>query len=113
MLKDGPDDLIEKKIKIRWAKDAEAATPVLREGEVLVVMQRSDHHEENVAHALMAYLPKALLPRARRYLDHERMRAADLIVAKSVLAEEREVRRARCRSSSRRTWTRHARTTRT
>jgi hypothetical protein len=36
----------------------------------------------------MAYLPKALLPPARRYLDRQRMRAADLIVAKSVLSHE-------------------------
>jgi hypothetical protein len=83
-LRNGPNDLIEKKLKVKWA-DAEEAEALIKNGEVLVVMRRSEQHEENIAHALMAYLPKAMLPRARRYVDRERMRAADLIIAKSVL----------------------------
>lgn len=90
LLRNAPSHLIERKLKIKWAKTAEEATSLLREGEVLVVMQRSSHHEENVAQALMAYLPKAMLPRARRYVDPQRMRAADLLVARSVLAQSGE-----------------------
>jgi hypothetical protein len=85
LLKSVPPELMEKKLKVKWA-DVDEAEAHLKEGEVLVVMRRSDHHEENVAHAVMAYLPKSMLPRARRYLDKERMRAADLVVAKGLLA---------------------------
>lgn len=87
LLRNAPGELIDKKLKIKWADVAEAEA-LIKEGEVLVVMQRSQHHEENVAHALMAYLPKAMLPRARRYLDKQRMRAADLLVARAVLSQD-------------------------
>src|SRR5207247_775211 len=63
---------------------------VVREGDVIVFMQRSDHHEQNVANALMAYLPKALIPRARRYVDADTMRAVDLTIAKGVLGVSKE-----------------------
>jgi hypothetical protein len=86
-LKNAPQGILEKKVKIRWAKTTEEATSLLKEGEVLVVLRKSAHDEANIANALMAYLPKAMLPRARRYVDRERMRAADLIVAKSVLRQ--------------------------
>lgn len=86
LLKSAPPELLEKKLKVKWA-DVDEAEAHLKEGEVLVVMRRSDQQEENVAHAVMAYLPKAMLPRARRYLDRDRMRAADLIVAKGLLSD--------------------------
>lgn len=86
LLKNAPD-LIEKKLRIRWA-DVDEAEARLRDGECLVVMRRSENHEENMAHAVMAYLPKALLSRARPYLDKDRMRAADLVVAKALLSHD-------------------------
>jgi len=87
LLKSAPEGLIERKIKIKWT-GAEEAEALLKEGEVLVCMEKSDHHEQNVANALMAFLPKTMLPNARRYLDRSRMRAADLIVAKGLLDQE-------------------------
>ena len=87
LLKSAPDGLIERKIKIKWT-GAEEAEALLKEGEVLVCMEKADHHEQNVANALMAFLPKAMLPNARRYLDRDRMRAADLIVAKGLLDQD-------------------------
>src|SRR5271166_5697550 len=53
-----PEGLVEGKLKLRWS-NAEEATGLIRNGDVVVFMQRSDRHEENVAHALMVYLPKA------------------------------------------------------
>lgn len=79
-----PGGLVEGSLKLRW-NNAEEATALLRDGDVVVFMRRSHHHEENVAHALMVYLPKAILPRARRYLDAATMAAVDLTVAKIVL----------------------------
>jgi hypothetical protein len=81
-----PEGILERDIKIRWT-NAEAAEALLKDGEVLVCMQRSDHHERNVANAVMAFLPKSMLPQARRYLDPDRMHAADLILAKGMLSQ--------------------------
>jgi hypothetical protein len=79
-----PDGIIEGKLKLRWSTSEEAQA-YLRDGDVVVFMKRSKHHEENVARALMVYLPKAVLPRARRYLDQPTAAAADLALAKIVL----------------------------
>ena len=80
-----PDGLLDSRIKIKW-QDVEAAKALLRDGEVVVCMRRSKYHEENMAHALMAFLPKAVVPRARRYVDKPTMRAADLTLAKAILS---------------------------
>lgn len=82
-----PEGVWEGKLKIKWTK-ADDAECVLREGEVLVCMQRSEHEEENIANGLIAYLPKAVLPRARRYVDPSTMQACDLVIAKSILSGE-------------------------
>lgn len=79
-----PDGIIEGKLKLRWSTSEEAQA-YLRDGDVVVFMRRSRHHEENVARALMVYLPKAVLPRARRYLDQPTVAAIDLTLAKVIL----------------------------
>lgn len=84
MLKNAPSGLIEGKLKIKW-NNAEKAQAVVRDGEVVVFMKRGQHAEYNLVNALMAYLPKALIPRARRYIDPATMQAVDLTVAKGVL----------------------------
>jgi hypothetical protein len=84
MQKDAPH-LLERKLRVKWA-NVEEAESELRDGQVLVVMRPSQNRDENLAHAVMAYLPKALLCRARPYLDKERMHAADLVVAKALFA---------------------------
>lgn len=86
-LKNAPDNIIEGAAKVKFRSVVEAKT-ILGQGEVVVFMRQREHHAENVAQALMAYLPKAVLPRARRYLDDETMRAADLTLAKAVLTED-------------------------
>jgi hypothetical protein len=85
LLRDAPQELIEGKLKIKWS-DVDEAKGVLRDGEVVVFMRRSDQHETNVANALMTYLPRAVVPRARRYVGSATMRAADLTIARNVLA---------------------------
>jgi hypothetical protein len=88
LLKSVPAGLLEREIKIKWTKGSEAEA-LLRDGEVLVCLERADHHERNVGNAVMAFLPKTMLPQARRYLDSDRMHAADLIVAKGLLAHRK------------------------
>ena len=87
LLKHAPPELLEGKLKLKW-RDVDEARAVVDQGEVLVFMRRADHHAENVAHALVAYLPKALIPRARRYIEPQTMKAADLTVAKAVLSHD-------------------------
>jgi hypothetical protein len=87
LLESAPEGLIQHKIKIKWT-GADEAEALLREGEVLVCMEKAEHQERNVANALMAFLPKTMLTHARRYLDGQRMRAADLIVAKGLLDQD-------------------------
>lgn len=72
MLKNAPTGLLEGRLKIKW-NNAESAQAIVRDDEVVVFMRRGEHHEDNVANALMAYLPKALLPRARRYVERNTM----------------------------------------
>lgn len=90
LLREAPPNLIKDRLRINW-NDAEEASSVMRDGEVVVFMRRSDHHEENVARALMAYLPKAVIPRARRYVDPKTMRAADFTLAKAVLGKAEQI----------------------
>ena len=85
--RNAPDNLIEKKLKIQWTT-AEQAEALIRDGDVIVFMKDTRRREENVTNALMAFLPKALIPRARRYLDPDTMRSVDLTVAKSLLSHE-------------------------
>ena len=75
LIRDALDGIIEGRLKIDW-NNAEQAEARARGGDVVVFMKRSRHRDEDVANALMAYLPKAVLPRARRYLDGKTMRAA-------------------------------------
>jgi hypothetical protein len=79
-----PDGIVEGKLKLRWSTSEEAQA-YLRDGDVVVFMKRSKHHEENVARALMVYLPRAVLARARRYLDQPTAAAVDLTLAKIIL----------------------------
>jgi hypothetical protein len=85
--KNAPVNLITKKLKIRFTT-AEEAEARLRDGDVLVFMKDSRRKEENIANAIMAYLPKALIPRARRYVETDTMRSIDLTVAKALLSHE-------------------------
>jgi hypothetical protein len=82
-----PPYLLEGKLHVKWT-NAQQAEAVLHNGEVVVFLRKSEHQHENVARALMAYIPKAVIPRARRYVDAGTMKAADLILAKSILCQD-------------------------
>lgn len=89
LFKSAPAGMVEGKLKINWTTAADLPA-VVRNGEVVVFMQRSDQRERNVAKATMLYVPKAIVPRARPYVDTTIMEAVDLVVAKSILAEDDE-----------------------
>jgi hypothetical protein len=85
LIKDAPSGILDAKLRVRWA-DPEQAEAHLSEGEVVVFMRRSPYREENITNALIAYLPKAVIPRARPYIDRMTMQAVDLTLARSILA---------------------------
>lgn len=93
LLETCPSDLFEGKLKLRWADVADPHA-TLRDEQVVVLMQDAGSKETNVARALMAYLPRAIAPRARRYVDATTMHAADLVLAKSILSDRKMVRGA-------------------
>jgi len=82
--RDAPD-VLPYPIKITWANSPEALEASLRNGEIVVTMQYSANRERNLVVSTMAYLAKALLPRARAYLDRSLVKATDFTVAKQIL----------------------------
>lgn len=87
-LASGPREIREGKLRIRWVAPDQARS-VLSGGDVVVCLHRSQFHEENVANAVIAYLPLAIVPRARRYVARRTMQAVDLVLAKSVVDRTR------------------------
>lgn len=83
-VEDTPGEVLEGKLKVKWVRSEEARA-VLRRGEIVVCMRRSGYREQNNAAALMAFLPLAIVPRARRYVAKSTMRALDFVLAKSIL----------------------------
>jgi hypothetical protein len=86
LVRNAPGNVIQGKLKLKFKKPDDAAT-LAREGEVIVFMKKARHREENVANAVMAYIPAAVLPRARRYVDKDTMQAVDLTLARAILQE--------------------------
>lgn len=84
LMKNIPEGVIGGKLKLKFAKPEEAQTRI-GDGEVIVFMRKARHREENITNAVMAYLPKAVIPRARNYVDRDTMQAVDLTLARSIL----------------------------
>jgi len=72
-------------LRIRWAKSASDVEAFLQNGEVVVALEYSTNNDRNLVLATLTYLGKALLPRARPYVDTTLMKATDFTVAKQVL----------------------------
>jgi hypothetical protein len=87
LLENAPQEIVQGKLRIEW-RDADEAEAILRGAdEVVVFMPYSARHEDNVARALMLYLRKAVVSKARRYLDKTTMRAVDFTLAKSLMSD--------------------------
>lgn len=83
LLRDAPE-VVQGRLRIKWARPTEAAAAV-ESGDVVVVMRRSSHHDENLIQALMAYLPQSVLPIGRPYLNFQTVRALDFTLARRIL----------------------------
>lgn len=86
LAKDVPLDIFSGKLRISWARPDEARA-LVRNGEVVVFLRRSEYLEDNVATALMAFLPKAVVPETREYVRPHTMQGVDLTLARNILAQ--------------------------
>lgn len=84
---DIPPGIIEGQLKIKWAS-AKDARALVNEGVVLVVLRPARFLEDNIVSALMAYLPHAVTPIARPYVDRPTMQGIHLTLARNVLAQQ-------------------------
>jgi len=73
-------------LSIKWV-GVDAVEAYVTEGKVLVMMRRYDNQSKNVAYATKAYVEKALLPNARRYVDPTVESAIDCVVCKQILQD--------------------------
>ncbi len=72
-------------IRIKW-KDPIETIPYLQGGNVIIVLRKSDNLDENIVKACCAYVPHALLPKARNIIDDKILRSLDTFMTKNILA---------------------------
>ena len=89
LLQIAPSDIVEGRLKIKWINAARDPYSVIGDGEVVVCMRKAVHQEENLCNALMAYLPNAVVPRARRYVSTATMKGVDLVLGKSLIVSSK------------------------
>lgn len=71
-------------VKIKWT-GANTILTDLHENKVVVMMRPYQSQSKNFAHVVSIYVPKALLPKSRRYVDPKLMKSIDCTVSKSIL----------------------------
>jgi len=71
-------------VSIKWSNADEVQTD-LKENRILIMMRPYTSQARNLAHVVSVYVPKALLPKARKYVEPNLMCGIDHVVSKSVL----------------------------
>jgi len=71
-------------IKVKWA-DADTILSDLEDNKVVVMFRPYKSQSKNFAHVVSVYVPKALLPKSRRYVDSNLMTSIDYTISKSIL----------------------------
>lgn len=71
-------------VSIKWSNADEVQTD-LKENRILVMMRPYTSQSRNLAHVVSVYVPKALLPKARKYVEPNLMCGIDHVVSKSIL----------------------------
>ena len=79
-------DVFEYGIKIHWT-DEETAETDLKENKILVMMKPFGSQAKNFASVVSLYVPQAVLPKARNYVDQDLMKSIDFILSKSLLED--------------------------
>jgi len=79
-------DVFEYGIKLDWT-DEETAETDLKENKILVMMKPFRSQAKNFASVVSLYVPQAVLPKARNYVDPDLMKSIDYILSKSLLED--------------------------
>jgi len=71
-------------VSVKWT-NADRIQADLRDNRVVIMMKPYSSQGRNLAHVVSAYVPRALLPKARRYVEPSLMSGIDHTVCKSIL----------------------------
>ena len=77
-------DVLSYDLRIKWTQE-ELAEIDLKENKVIVMMRRFDSQSKNLANVVSLYVPKALLPKSRRYIEPNLIKGIDFIISKKLL----------------------------
>jgi len=77
-------DVLSYGVKIKWTEEKSAEIDLV-ENKVLVMMKPFKSQAKNLASIVSLYVPKALLPKARRYIDPDVITGIDFIIGKTIL----------------------------
>jgi hypothetical protein len=80
------DGILPFGLRIKW-KSPEEATAYVQNNEVIVVLRKSDDLDKNIVDACMAYVPKALIPKARNTIDATLLDSMDLYLTSRILSQ--------------------------
>jgi hypothetical protein len=73
-------------VSVKWTNADEVQTD-LKENKVVIMMCPYQSQARNLAHIVSVYVPRALLPKARRYVEPNLMSGIDHTVSKFILKE--------------------------
>lgn len=77
-------DVLSYGVKIEWT-DQESVEVDLKENKVVVMMRPFRSQAKNFASVISIYVPRALLPRSRRYVESNLMTGIDFTISKTFL----------------------------
>lgn len=77
-------------IKVKWVhKEKTTREAFIKNNQVVVVLKSYDEQDVNFVTAILLYLPKALIPYARKNINQKSSRAIDFIYAKKIIRERK------------------------
>ncbi len=79
-------DVLDYGIKIEWTTEETAETD-LKENKILVMMKPFRSQARNLATVVSLYVPQALLPKSRSYVNKDLMKSIDYTISKTILQD--------------------------
>lgn len=80
------NSVISYDLEINWTKE-ESAEVDLIENRVIVMMMPFKSQQKNLARVIALYIPRALLPESRRYVNPNLMKGIDYTISKNLLED--------------------------
>jgi hypothetical protein len=78
------EEILPYGVSVKWTNVDEIQTD-LKENRVVIMMQSYQSQARNLAHIVSVYVPRALLPKARRYVEPNLMSGIDHAISKFIL----------------------------